>query len=64
MGFGAKYIGFIRTYYNDISSKVIINNFLADPDYPERDARQGCPLVPSLYMIGVKNLATMSVTEM
>lgn len=40
--FGAKFIGFIRTCYSDISSRAIINNFLTDPVYPERGITQEC----------------------
>ena len=50
-GFDENFINWIKLLYTDISSSVIVNNFIS-PSFPiERGVRQGCSLSQLLYVI-------------
>ena len=50
-GFGATFIGWIKTLYNGIESILSINNILGDFFSVTRSVRQGCPLSMALFII-------------
>ena len=50
-GFNDNFLRWIKLLYNDISSSVIINNYISDSFPIKRGVRQGCSLSMSLYII-------------
>ena len=56
-GFGKSFLGWIRTFYKNISSCVINNGFSTPSFNLKRGVRQGDPLSPSLFIIVLELLA-------
>ena len=56
-GFGASFVAWIKTFYNDITSCVINNGFSTPSFNLKRGVRQGDPLSPSLFIIVLELLA-------
>ena len=56
-GFGESFLGWIRTFYKNISSCVINNGFSTPSFNLKRGVRQGDPLSPSLFIIVLELLA-------
>ena len=56
-GFGESFLGWIKTFYNNISSCVINNGFSTPTFNVKRGVRQGDPLSPSLFIIVLELLA-------
>ena len=56
-GFGESFLGWIKTFYNNISSCVINNGFSTPTFNVKRGVRQGDPLSPSLFIIVLEFLA-------
>ena len=56
-GFGESFLGWIKTFYNNISSCVINNGFSTPSFNVKRVVRQGDPLSPSLFIIVLELLA-------
>ena len=56
-GFGESFLGWIKTFYNNISSCVFNNGFSTPPFNVKRGVRQGDPLSPSLFIIVLELLA-------
>ena len=56
-GFGESFLGWIRTFYTNISSCVINNGFSTPSFNVKRGVRQGDPLSPSLFIIVLELLA-------
>ena len=56
-GFDDNFVKWIRLLYTDISSSVIVNNFISESFSLERGVRQGCPLSPLLYVICLEPFA-------
>ena len=56
-GFDDGFIKWVKLLYTDISSSVIVNNFVSDPFHLHRGVRQGCSLSPLLYVICVEPFA-------
>ena len=56
-GFGESFLGWIKTFYKNISSCVINNGFSTPSFNLKRDARQGDPLSPSLFILVLELLA-------
>jgi hypothetical protein len=50
-GFHPDFIKWISIFYNDISSSIIVNNYISTPFLISRGVRQGCSLSPLLYVI-------------
>ena len=56
-GFGESFLGWIKTFYNNISSCVFNNGFSTPSFNVKRGVRQGDPLSPSLFIIVLELLA-------
>ncbi len=50
-GFGNDFINKIKCLYNNISARVLVNNFLGPIFQVTRSVRQGCSLSPLLYIL-------------
>ena len=57
MGFGSSFRAWTRPPYTDVHSAVSVNGFLTDFFPVTRGVRQGCPLLPLLYVLVTKSLA-------
>ena len=55
--FGPDFISWIRLFYNNIESAVVINGWTSSFFSPTRGVRQGCLLSPLLYVITIEVLA-------
>ena len=55
-GLGDKFIKWIIIFYTDISSCIIVNQFISDPFPVTRSVRQGCCLSPLLYILCLEPL--------
>ena len=51
LGFGERFIGWIKVLYTGIESAVIINNVISDFFPVHRSVRQGCPLSMGLFIL-------------
>ena len=56
-GFGESFLGWIKTFYNNVSSCVFNNGFSTPSFNVKRGVRQGDPLSPSLFIIVLELLA-------
>lgn len=59
LGFGARFVNWLRLMYSFAVSKVKINGFLTDSFPLKRSVRQGCPLSSLLYTLAAEPLAAM-----
>ena len=55
--FGPNIIKWIKILYTDISSSVIVNNYISDPFPLTRGVKQGCSLSPLLYVLALEPFA-------
>ncbi len=55
--FGASFINWIKTLYNNIEAAVINNGHVSEFFKPERGIRQGCPLSAYLFLLAIEVLA-------
>ena len=55
--FGPQFRNWVRLFYTDIQSAVIINGWMSSFFNPTRGVRQGCPLSPLLYVLSIEVLA-------
>ena len=55
--FGPQFCNWVRLFYTDIQSAVIINGWMSSFFSPTRGVRQGCPLSPLLYVLSIEVLA-------
>ena len=55
--FGPDFLKWIRLFYSNIQSAVVINGWTSSYFSPTRGVRQGCPLSPLLYVITIEVLA-------
>ena len=55
--FGPSIINWIKIFYNNIESCVLNNGWSTNCFKLERGVRRGCPLSPSLFILGVEILA-------
>uniref|UniRef100_A0A3Q3BAI7 Reverse transcriptase domain-containing protein n=1 Tax=Kryptolebias marmoratus TaxID=37003 RepID=A0A3Q3BAI7_KRYMA len=56
-GFGSYFINWIKILYNKPSASVITNNIVSKSFNLGRGTRQGCPLSPLLFVLGIEPLA-------
>lgn len=57
LGFKESFVRWIKILYHDISSSVIVNNFISKPFNILRGVRQGCSLSPLLYVLVLEPFA-------
>ena len=55
--FGPDFQRWVKLFYTDIESAVVINGWTSSFFRPSRGVRQGCPLSPLLYVISIEVLA-------
>ena len=55
--FGSSFCSWIKLFYTDVESAVVINGWTSPFFKPSRGVRQGCPLSPLLYVLGIEILA-------
>lgn len=56
-GFKENFIKWVKILYHDISSSVIVNNYISQSFEVQRGVRQGCSLSPLLYVLAIEPLA-------
>jgi hypothetical protein len=49
--FGPKLIKWMKILYHDLTSCIIVNNFISQPVKISRSVKQGCSLSPLLYVL-------------
>ncbi|KAJ8358290.1 hypothetical protein AAFF_G00017070 [Aldrovandia affinis] len=59
MGFGPRFIGWVRTLYAGAYSCVRVNGFLSGAVEQVGGVRQGCPLSPLLYVLFMEPFAEL-----
>jgi len=57
MGFGVSFCRWVKLFYTDVQSAVIVNGYLSSFFSLSRGVRQGCPLSPLLYVLVAEVLA-------
>ncbi|KAG7487320.1 hypothetical protein MATL_G00021900 [Megalops atlanticus] len=57
MGFGPSFISWVKLFYRDVGSRVLINGVLGDLIPQAAGVRQGCPLSPLLYVLYMEPFA-------
>ncbi|KAK6471301.1 hypothetical protein HHUSO_G29651 [Huso huso] len=57
MNFGPAFCSWIHLLYKDCFSRIIINGVLSEPFKVLSGVRQGCPLSPLLFVLGMEPLA-------
>ena len=55
--FGPDFMNWVKLFYTDVESAVIINGWTSSFFRPSRGVRQGCPLCPLLYVLSIAVLA-------
>ena len=55
--FGPSFCSWIKLFYTDVESAVVINGWTSTFFKPSRGMRQGCPLSPLLYVLCIEILA-------
>jgi len=50
-GFGKNFLQWVKILYTDVSSSVIVNQYISEPFSVTRSVRQGCSLSPLLYIL-------------
>ena len=56
MGFGPNFPQCIRTFYRNLSGRVLNNGFTTDIFFVKRGVRQGDPLSASLFILALETL--------
>ena len=56
IGFGDSFIRWVRLFYTDVGSSVLVNGYTSRPFKPSRGVRQGCPLSLLLYVLSMEVL--------
>jgi hypothetical protein len=62
--FGPSFCSWIKLFYTDVESAVVINGWTSTFFKPSRGVRQGCPLSPLLYVLCIEILAATSVRHL
>ena len=57
MGFGENFVRWVKLFYSDLRSSVLVNGYTSHPFRPSREVGQGCPLSPLLYGPSMEVLA-------
>lgn len=57
MGFGDSFIGMIMVLYSNPSAQVLTGRTLSSLFSVTRSSRQGCPLIPALFVLSMEPLA-------
>ena len=55
--FGPDFCRWVKLFYTDVESAVVINGWTSSFFRPSRGVRQGCPLSPLLYVLSIEVLA-------
>ncbi len=55
--FGPDFCRWVRLFYTNVESAVVINGWTSSFFRPSRGVRQGCPLSPLLYVLSIEVLA-------
>ena len=55
--FGPDFMNWVKLFYTDVESVVVINGWTSSFFRPSRGVRQGCPLSPLLYVLSIEVLA-------
>ena len=58
MGIEGTYLNIIKAIYDKPTANIILNGEKLNPFPPKSGRRQGCPLSPLLFNIGLEILAT------
>ena len=61
--FGPTFLRWIKLFYTNIESAIVINGWTSAFFQPSRGVRQGCPLSPLLYVITIEVLAVSICTS-
>ena len=56
LNFGAGFRAWIKRFYTDVESAVVINGWTSSFFHPSLGVRQGCPLSPLLYVLCIEIL--------
>ena len=57
-GIGATFVNWVLRIYSNATTRVKVNGFLSGNIPVNRGVRQGCPLIPLLYVLRIEILAT------
>ena len=55
--FGPDFMNWVKLFYTDVESAIVINGWTSSLFHPSRGIRQGCPLSPLLYVFSIEVLA-------
>lgn len=59
MGFGPRFIGWVRLLYREVGSKILLNGHVGGMVWQDAGVRQGCPLSPLLFVLYIEAYARL-----
>ena len=57
LGFSSSFVSWVRLLCTGLFSSVFVNGYTSEAFFPSRGVRQGCPLLPLLYVLSIEVLA-------